>query len=335
MKKLFIRLTALMLVCCTALCLLSSCSKVGSFSVNEKIVCEAGGEPVTYDDYKYFFYTHLTQMQQIEPNTDFSSGEGFERIKAMTEDSLRRRYVILSLCEKYGLEISDTDADAVDTYVENQMEEQGGKDKYVDYLLENRLTGDVFRSQIELAFCYDLYLREHLKLGVDKSIDMTPEAIIADVTGGNFYRYTQIFIRLDAGELSTPLEADAKEAYALLCGGASFTSVAKDYSEWNKDHAQGVYATLGEKEKILEDTVLDLEVGQFSEVVASTEGYHIFKRLPIDGEYVNENVDIFEEQYFARRYLEFLDAKSEDVKIEYAKYFDSISYADLTRKETI
>jgi hypothetical protein len=335
MKKLLIKLTSFILVCCTAFCLLSSCSKVGSFSVNEKIVCEVGGEPVTYDDYKYFFYSHLTQMQQIEPGTDFSSGEGYERVKALTEDSLKRRYVILSLCEKYGLEISDTDADAVNTYVENQIEAQGGKDKYVEYLLENRLTGDVFRAQTELTFCYDLYLRDHLKLGVDKSIDMTPEAIIADVTGGNFYRYTQIFFRLDVGELSTPLEADAKEAYALLCGGASFTSVAKDYSEWNKDHAQGVYATLGEKEEILENTVLDLEVGEFSEVVASTEGYHIFKRLPIDEEYVTENTELFEEQYFARRYLEFLEAKSKDVKVEYAKYFDSISFSELTRKETL
>ena len=47
MKKLLIKLTSFILVCCTAFCLLSSCSKVGSFSVNEKIVCEVGGEPVS------------------------------------------------------------------------------------------------------------------------------------------------------------------------------------------------------------------------------------------------------------------------------------------------
>lgn len=335
MKKLIVKILAAVLCVCAVTMAFASCGGgVGSFSINEKIVCEVGGTPITFDDYKYFFYSHLSQMKLIEPDTDFSTGENFERIKEMTEESLKRRQVILDLCDKYDIELTDDDDDNVDYYISTEIENQGGEDKYIDYLLENRLTGDIFRSQTELTFCYDLYLRDLLKHGIDNLIDMTPEAIIADVTGGNFYRYTQIFLRLDPGELSVPLEEDAREAYALLCGGASFTSVASTYSEWNKDHSKGVYATLGEKEEILEETVLGLEIGKFSEVVASTEGYHIFKRLGVDAEYVEENFEDFEEQYFNRKYLEFLDAETAKVEIEYAKYFDSIDYADLTKKES-
>lgn len=336
MKRSICRLIGLILLISTFLSVAAACSdELGEFTVNEKIVCEVDGTPVTYDDYKYFFYTHLTAMKQIEPKTDFSSGEGFKRIKEMTEDSLRRRQVILNLCDKYELELTDEDEDAVNTYVQSQMDELGGELAYREYLLENRLTGKVFRDQTKLTFCYDLYLRDYLKRTPSKAIDLSADAIIADVTGGNFYRYTQIFLRLDVGELSVPLEAQAREAYALLCSGASFTSVAATYSEWNRDHSEGVYATVGEKEEILEETVLALEVGEISEVIASSEGYHIFKRLPIDVDYVTKNFEDFEEQYFNRRYLEFIAEKSKKIKIEYAKYFSNISYADLTKKETL
>ena len=45
----------------------------------------------------------------------------------------------------------------------------------------------------------DPALRELLQTGIDRIIDMTDEAVIADVNSGNFYRYAQIYYSVDAG----------------------------------------------------------------------------------------------------------------------------------------
>ena len=312
--------------------LLTGCSGVGDFSVNKKTVCKIGDYKVTMDEYKYFFYRHMQDLS-ISDDTDFSTGENFDLVKEYTESSLKRKVVMMNLVDKYGIELSDEDRDTIDSYVESQIEEHGDEQGYRDWLLDNRLTGDIFRSQVELTFFYDVYLRELLSTGIDNIVDMTPAAIYEDVKN-NFYRYSQIFLRLDAGENSLDLEKEINEAYDRLQNGEDFEKVAADYSEWNVDAGEGTYAAIGEKELILEDTVLALESGQYSEVKASTEGYHIFLRMDIDDRYVRDNIDKFEDQSFARRYLDYVAKESEKLTVDYTQYyFDSVDYYALTCRE--
>ena len=329
------KITSVFLLILATAIVLCGCSAKGGFSVNKKTVCTVGGSyKVTMDEYKYFFYTHMQDLS-ISGDDDFSSGEGFEKVKGYTESSLKRKTVIMTLVDKYGIELTDEDRVKINDYVGSQIEEQGGEDAYRDWLLDNRLTGDIFRSQVELTFFYDVYLRDLLSTGIDNIVVMTPDAIYEDVKN-NFYRYSQIFLRLDPGENSLDLEADIKEAYEKLESGVSFEKVAEEYSEWNISAEKGTYAAKGEKDMLLEETVLSLESGKYSEVVASTEGYHIFLRMDIDDGYVRENLELFEDQSFARRYLEYISAESEKLAVEYTDYYNSkVDYYALTCREEL
>ncbi len=327
------------------------CSELGGFSVNKKIVCEVDGEPVTFDDYKYFFYRHYVSTY----GDDFSelTEEKFNTVKALTEDSLRRRAYIMQLVDEYEIELSDDDEEQVDYYVSEQIKEQGSEEKYKQYLLDNRMTGDVFRSQIELTFFYDPALRELLATGIDKRIDMTDSAVIADVNSGNFYRYAQIYYAVDAGALDTAAREKINIAYEKLQSGMSFEDVAnaswaspteqaRYKSEWKVDVTKGAYVAKGEKEALLENTVLALEENGYSEPKWSGSGWHIFIRLPFDTEYAKENLhtavtgeNTLAQQSFARRYLEYIETKSKNIKIEYARYFkETVTFEMLVKKET-
>lgn len=343
MKKMrnILKISILTLLCAAMLC--SCASKVGSFHVNKKVVCEVGGEPITYDEYKFFFYRNYSE-QSAYTGKDYSTPEGFEEIKAQTESQLKRRQFIMSLCDKYDIKLSKADKQWINDYVQSNIDEQGSEEKYNEWLIENRLTGDVFREMNELTFFYDKYLREVLITGIDKAIDMTPSAVIADFTDEKFYRYTQVYIPL-TGHIQSDLAAKLKidEAYAMLENGADFVDVAIQYSSKDKTYnawsdeliRNGSHAVKGEKESVLESTVYGLEKGEYSKVFASSEGYHIVKRLELDGEYPSKSYSTLEAQSFANRYHEYIRTESEKVKIEYSKYFDSVDFVMLTRKEEL
>ena len=343
----------LLLLCAVTLVMGAGCAEIGEFSVNEKIVCEVNGEAITFDDYKYFFYRHYVSLYG-EDISELTS-EKFEKVKALTEDSLRRRAYIMFLIDEYDIELSDEQEEKVDYYVSEQIKEQGDQKKYEEYLLNARLTGKVFRDQIELTFFYDPMLRELLSTGVDKRIDVTDAAVIADVSSGNFYRYAQIYYSVDAGELDTNAREKINKAYEKLESGMSFADVAsaswassateqlKYKSEWTASALDGVYVAKGEKEAIVEDTVFALGEYEYSEPKWSGSGWHIFIRLPIDIEYVKQNLhnvitgeNTIAEQSFARRYLEYIENGSKKMKIEYAKYFTStVTFKMLVQKETL
>ncbi len=331
------------------------CGKVGDFSVNKKIVCEVDGDTVTYDDYKYFFYGHYASLAESEEFSALDEQAKFEKVKAMTEDSLRRRAYIMKLVDEYEIELTDDDKDKVDYYVEQQIEQQGGEQEYKKYLVSNRVTGRVFREQIELTFFYDVKLREVLATGIDKRIDVSDAAVINDVVGGGFYRYAQIYYAGGSAQALGYAKEKIELAYEKLESGLTFAQVAnaewagsdaeknKYKSEWKVDVNIGAYAAKGEKEALLEDAVLALEEGQYSEIIPSGEGWHIFIRLPIDAEYVKANLHkattgekTMAEQSFAKRYLEYIKAGSSGIKIEYAKYFTkNVTFEMLIEEEKV
>lgn len=321
-KKTFRIVIALML--CVAV--LSGCAKVGAFDVNKKIVCEVDGEPVTYDEYKYFFYAHHTDLYGTaqEPLTD----EMFLKVKTLTEDSLRRRATIMRLVDEYGVKLTKEQKNYVDEVVESQIVEYDGEEGYQDFLLEGRATGTVFRDQVLLTFGYDPALREVFKMGVNKDIVMTDEAIIASLMT-DFYHYQYEFFPLKEGANSNDLKTAANSFYTGVMNGT------KGFE--NED-----YDVKGQKPLGFEEAVLALEVGEISEPIwgydwSDYAGYYVFKRLPVDPAHAKLNMEKFdiENEYFASTYLKYISEQSKDVKIEYAKYFDTLDYATLIKKEEL
>ena len=334
MKKTIFRAFALVLACIAVGVQLVSCSTVGSFSINDDVVCTVNGSDVTYDEYKYFFYSHLTDMKTLEPGTDFSTPEGIERLKELVEYSLAKKRVVLDLCEKYKIELTSDDDDTVDAFIEDQIDNTygGSENSYIEALLDKRYTGDLFRADAEYVIL-EGRLYEFLKTGAHNVIDMTPQAIISDVLGGNFYRYKHIFFEMRTGVLSTVLEAEAQRClYTIATQG--FDVAGEDFSDeaYSKD---GIYATIGEKIEIAEKTVLSLQINEVSDVVKSDLGYHIFKRLAIDEEYVQENYQNFEDSYATRKYNELVEAESKKAEFEYTEDFTGLNFEILTKREEI
>lgn len=318
-------LSALMTVL-TLASLLCSCASnaVGDYTVNTKTVMKIDGNKITYDEYRCFYLKAMNDIAAGDPNFWGKEDAPFDELKQTVERSLARKYATLKLVKKYKIKLSSQDKKDINDTVAYYIEENGGPAGYRQWLSSEGLTGRLFREQYTLIYYYDEYLREVLLTGIDDVIKMDDKTVSADVHE-NFYHYTWIFIPF--GELDNYQQNAKKieDAFKELESGADFYEVAEKYSEWMGNEKIGIYATKGEKIYTIENTVLKLEEGEYSRVLALDEGHAILMRLPMDTDYINSHFDEFVYQSGTRRYNELLDNMASELKIEYTDYYDTLT----------
>lgn len=310
---------------------LTGCSSgVGAYDINTRTVMTIGGKDVSYDLYKHFFY--LGTQQLGGDDVDWSNPENQKNLKREVELVLRRMYALKTLCDKYDIKLSKDDRNQLDAMIEAYIEEQEGESGYRLWLSENRISGNVFRDQLARIYFYDVYLRELLFTGIDNLIKMDDETVMADIDE-NFYRYTQIYISLDEGDDYTEKRKEIDAALTELKAGKEFSEVAREYSDWLVDVNLGVYCAKGQKLIEIEDAALELENGEYSDVVESSEGYHIIMRLPMEEDYISENFDDLAYVSANRRYNELLDDMAMELEVKYNSYYDTLTYEQLISPE--
>ena len=328
MIKIFKRLTLISIAFCLVAMTAVSCAAPGAFTNDDRTVMELSGYKVSYDEYRYFYYNCMLDMGD---SFDYRDEAQLAALKANVETALRKRYAIKLLSDRYNRKMSRADKDEMDTFIKDYIAELGGKDKYKENLKDHRMSGDVFREQYALTYYYDIYLRDLLFTGYDGVIPVDDATVKNDVLQ-NFYHYTQIFIPFNSGSNYTENQAYAEEALAKLKAGESFDEVAAKYSQWTVDFRVGVYSTYGEKLELIEKTALSLEEGQYSEVIFTSEGHHIIKRLPLEEKYINDNLDTLLTVSATRRYNELLEKEGAALTVEYKSLYNELSHGLLVTK---
>lgn len=99
-----------------------------------------------------------------------------------------------------------------------------------------------------------------------------------------------------AEEAKAKVKAKAEEVLAKVQAGEDFDTLIKDYNEdpgetVNDDGSiDGYYFKKGGMVEDFENAFMELQDNETSGIVETTYGYHIIKRLPIDEQYINDNI---------------------------------------------
>lgn len=329
-KKLKIkRVLALISLLCAVMLAIGCAGNTGVYDENTKTVMTVGDYKISYDEYKTWYFQYVNNLDWGDDGIWETPDAPFDELKAMIEDTLRNKYAILTLADKYNIKLTNSDKKELDAWMASYISEQGGEAKFEAWLKEQGYTGKVFRENHEVYYYYDAYLRQLLYY--DGTFPADDETILRDIEN-NFYRYTWILIPFSQGDIYSENRAKIDMAYSELEAGKDFYDVAEKYSEWTKNTKIGICATIGEKDVDIEKAALELKYGEYSSVIANDEGHCILMRLEIDKEYINSNYDDLVYQSLTRRYNEYVASFASELPITYKSYYDTLTHEMLTSK---
>lgn len=255
-----------------------------------------------------FYLFYLTQVKKqmnsggVEDFWDTAELEGKKLIETAREkalDEVINAVIIEQKAKEQGITITKDEESSINSQVTSMSAQLGSRDKYNEWLKEQGLTDELYRRFIKIN-----YLSQKLMNADD--IQVT-DADIKEYYEKNIARVKHILV-LTTDSNNSPLSDEEvakkrKEAEGLLKrakDGEDFDKLVEEYSEdpGSKSQPDGYYlgkgfilGSQGSMVSEFEEASLALKVGEVSDIVETTYGFHIIKRYENDPAVMEQNKD--------------------------------------------
>lgn len=330
MQRMIKMIAALLAICLLAGTVLCSCNqnKDENNIPETDTVLTANGHDVSYGLYRYFFLNYKSDYTEEELKA--SPDTIYAEIQQAAFDSIAGVYAVVDLCSEYGITTEDasikesveqTIASIKEQYIDEENDKTGDKGFKAD-LKANFMTEEVLRFVTAVDAC-ESALFTRLLAETDK-IPSGEEALRNAVYGDEFVRVLQIYISADNGSSYDENKALAQKVYNLAKNGGDFDALVADYSNDYTMTKNGYYICHGYMSEEFESTAYALAIGEMSEILELSDGFHIIKRYEKDNEYLASHYDDLTEQYQTCKFYEIVDQKQATVKIEKTEKFSEI-----------
>jgi len=293
---------------------LTSCAQGGN-----KTVLTVGGNPVTYNEYRYF-YMNFRRDHEAMGESDYQA-----ELKQEIEDALCQKYAKVNMARESGVVLTEEEMDSLDTIRASYVQSYGGEEAFQQALSDSALTEELFMKQIEfqqLETKFRDYACQEFS-GMIRSDDATVEAFIQS----DFYHATHVLIRSEEGDDLVANYNLAKEIRDRALAGEDFASLVLEFNEdpGMVEDATGYYFTVGQLLKPFEDAVLAMEIGEISDVVMTVSGYHVIQRLPLDDEYIDQHFEELRDAYKARMFNLMVEEEAASLEVKYSGFYDTLT----------
>ncbi len=275
------KIIALVLCVAMMLTMFAGCGRPTVMTVNDYAISEG-----VYTYYYSYMYAQYGSMY------------GEELTRSIAESQIMRDVAVREMIKELGLELTTAEKKAM-VDARNYQIESMSRNTYVAMLKAMNMTAKDFESVFEASFLasklFDYYYGEN---GIERP---DTEEMIAEYME-NYIRASHVLLSTEnatTDEEKDEVRKTAERVRKLARNGADFVELIKEYGEdpgMEEDPETGYYFTKGEMVAEFEEAAFALEDNAISEVVETSYGYHIIKRLPMDEEYVKEYVT--SEEYY-------------------------------------
>jgi len=293
MKK--ISIVAIILI---AVLLLPSCTSLSPTEQDMKVVGTVGDYDVYYDELRYLVMNYKKQV--LDPKygdidgNDAKIAEYEAELIGYVSAAITRNYAVMVLCDGFSVDYEATVIlDEVDAYVDETIEEAGGKKEYKAMLDEMYLTDRFYRLYLQMN-----YAERELKYVFADDFGFIPgtDEELEDYMASDDFICTRHICVLKDDTAPEAVKAKIEMIYDELEGGAVFEELIGIYSEDYQDTGKGYYFTYGEMDASYEEAAFDLDEYEYSNIVETNYGYYIIMRFEKDEDYMDKNFSTFKDQ---------------------------------------
>ncbi len=204
--------------------------------------------------------------------------------KSEARELLRAHVAVLRYAEKYGITLSADEEKKIDSQIQSA---KNRNEDFAEMLEKQSLTEPLYRE-----LCLHDALREKLMAHLHAHVFAVDEAQMRHIIETEFVCARHIFFENTVEGAASAAQAVAEQ----LAKGADFDALFNEYM--GEDYSAEAYL-FGKGYMVDEfDTAARaLAVGQTSGAVQTAYGWHIIHRLPLDWDYIEENLDTVTEEY--------------------------------------
>lgn len=336
MKRGFFRSAAAVLIFIFIFSVLAGCSAsrpIKSRGDELRVIGRVGDFDVLYEELRYLTLNYKEYLKSIYGDKiwddEKTAAEHRAELEALVYSTITANYAILTLAREVMIEADDkTIADAVDRYMDDFVEEVGGRGEYKSNLKKYYMTDHFFRFTTAVEYCrselYYVYV-DDLRI-----IESDEDRILEYIMGGECVRTLHVYIENGERDDVDENRRLADQVRDELLAGADIkkiigSSVNEDFSLTTTD---GYYFFRGEMLKGYEDAAFGAQIGGVSEVVETAEGFYIIQRLELEPSYVLLNLQTLAKNYQYAKLDLMIEEKRSELSFEINEYGSGI---DLTK----
>jgi parvulin-like peptidyl-prolyl isomerase len=286
--------------------------------VRPEYVLKIFDNPVSLAEYRYYYLNQKFELDGGDDSVWTDYPEYVEDLSDYVDNTLIEVYSIRKLAEENGV---TPNFEAVKT----QLDEYRGSMSSSDFkkgLREYYLTEELYEYILQ---GYDLYTTLFDTLfSSDGKYAMTDDELL-DYLEDNYVRVKHVLVYPN----TTMSDADYEEYLQNILERAKteedFDALVSEFSNDTVMPDYGYYFAEGEMPEEFERAGRALEIGEVSDIVKTSHGYHVIKRLPIDSANLTELADVVYNKIFA----DLINAEISSAEVEYAPEYENITPSTL------
>lgn len=300
MKKL--RISALLTCVAMIATLFAGCGK------NNETLVTIDGKAMPRYMFEYFVYSmansYSSQGMNLGDYLDEDAGDGTtvnDLMKSQIIDTLKTYVACEKLAEENGLALTEEELKGLEETKKQQIEEMGGRKEFAAQLEQAKIQEEAIDDMSRYGAIYQKVLTGLFSEG--GKFAPSAEEVISSVLPANI-RVKHVLIQATEGsEDYETKKQTAEQVRARAAAGEDFEALIK---EFNEDPGMDTYTEgyifdkdgnnfdgSGTMDATFTAGAFALQVNGVSPVIATSHGFHIIKRLPMDEAYVTEHMSTF------------------------------------------
>ena len=326
--------------------------EIKSSEEDARVVGKIAGYEVRYEELRYVTLLYRAELDreigEYETLSDEKKAEYEQRLQDKVLEEIKSNYVILFLCDKYGVNVDSKDAKSyVKDSIENLVNEIGGKKEYKAWLAENNITDALLRliyktEYLESALLAKLIeLKDEIKFSdKDNSLDDFVDFVVEDdsyvkVIHAYYPRENKYIDGWNVQMAKQRAEAALKRINAAENDEDRLTIMNREigkapfvpgYSvQGNTDY----YITHGQMHPDYEKVAFSLDMFSVGEIVELDEGYYIIMRVPKSRDEVAPNAYRLIDDYSYAVLKGIEEECADKISFEGNEYFNGLKLVEV------